>query len=210
MVKSSVALAYLQHDSIALLGECREGIDRVKRIVQNLREFSRADSNDEWRLADLHKGLESTLNIVNNEIRYKAEVIKEYGALPEIECLPTQLNQVFLNILMNAAQSMPDGGTITVRTCTHDDEVCVSISDTGRGIPPDQLKRIFDPFFTTKPVGEGTGLGLSVSYGIVEKHAGRIEAVSEVEVGTTFRVFLPRRRPGALARSSHALNGVAT
>jgi len=122
-------------------------------------------------------------------------VIKEYGQLPEIECLPTQLNQVFLNILMNAAQAMPDGGKITVRTGTQGDDVWVAISDTGRGIPADQLKRIFDPFFTTKAVGVGTGLGLSLSYGIVEKHRGRIEVQSEVGAGTTFRVVLPRQRP---------------
>ncbi|MEO8754011.1 MAG: ATP-binding protein [Casimicrobiaceae bacterium] len=166
----------------------------MKKIVQDLRDFSRVDSTDEWRFADLHKGLESTLNIVNNEIKYKAEVIKEYGDLPEIECLPTQLNQVFLNILMNAAQAMPEGGTITVRSGTQGEEVWVSITDTGRGIPSNQLKRIFDPFYTTKPVGEGTGLGLSLSYGIVEKHRGRIEVQSEIGVGTTFRIVLPRQR----------------
>jgi len=194
-IKARADLAYLREDSFALLGECREGIDRVKKIVQDLRDFSRVDSSDEWRRADLHKGLDSTLNIVNNEIKYKAEVIKEYGQLPEIECLPTQLNQVFLNILMNAAQAMPDGGKITVRTGTQGDDVWVAISDTGRGIPADQLKRIFDPFFTTKAVGVGTGLGLSLSYGIVEKHRGRIEVQSEVGAGTTFRVVLPRQRP---------------
>ena len=193
-IKARVDLSYLRQDSIALLGECREGIDRVKKIVQDLRDFSRVDSRDEWRWADLHKGFDSTLNIANNEIKYKSEVIKEYGVLPEIECLPTQLNQVFLNILMNASQAMPEGGKITVRTGTQADEVWVAISDTGRGMPADELKRIFDPFYTTKPVGKGTGLGLSLSYGIVEKHGGRIEVQSEVGAGTTFRVVLPRQQ----------------
>ena len=193
-IKARADLAYLREDSFALLGECREGIDRVKKIVRDLRDFSRVDSSDEWRRADLHKGLDSTLNIVNNEIKYKTEVIREYGQLPEIECLPTQLNQVFLNILMNGAQAMPEGGKITVRTGTQGDDVWVAISDTGLGIPADQLKRIFDPFFTTKAVGVGTGLGLSLSYGIVEKHRGRIEVQSEVGTGTTFRVVLPRQR----------------
>jgi signal transduction histidine kinase len=193
-VKARVDLGYLRQDSVALLGECREGIDRVKKIVQDLRDFSRVDASDEWRWADLHKGLDSTLNIVNNEIKYKAEVIKKYGKLPEIECLPAQLNQVFMNILMNAAQSMQEGGTITVRTGTQGDDVWVAISDTGRGIPADQQKRIFEPFYTTKRVGEGTGLGLSLSYGIVEKHGGSIEVKSEVGVGTTFRVVLPRQQ----------------
>ena len=194
-VKKRIDLGFLRRDTFALLGECREGTHRVKKIVQELREFSRVDFDEEWRLADLNKGLESTLNIVNNEIKYKCEVTKAYGVIPEIECLPTQLNQVFLNILMNAAQAMPDGGRITVRTGARGSEVWVAIKDTGRGIPAEQLTRIFDPFFTTKPVGEGTGLGLSVSYGIVEKHGGRIEVASQPGVGTEFQVVLPLKRP---------------
>ena len=193
-IKAQTDIAYLREDSVMLLGECREGIDRVKKIVQDLRDFSRIDSHDVWSLADLHKGFDSTLNIVNNTIKYQSKVTTEYGELPEIECLPTQINQVFMNIVMNAAQSMPAGGPITVRTGTQGNDVWVTVTDCGSGIPPDQLKRIFDPFYTTKPVGEGTGLGLSLSYGIVEKHGGHIEVLSEVGTGTTFRVVLPRQR----------------
>jgi len=193
-VKSKANLAYLRKDSFALLGECREGIGRVKKIVQDLRDFSRVDARDEWRMTDLHKGLDSTLNIVNNEIKYRANVVKEYGDLPEIECLPVQLNQVFMNILMNAAQAMRGSGTITVRTGIQGDGVWVAISDTGCGIPADQIAHVFEPFYTTKNVGEGTGLGLSLAYGIVKKHGGRIHVHSEVGSGTTFRVVLPRQQ----------------
>jgi signal transduction histidine kinase len=133
--------------------------------------------------------------VVNNEIKYKARVIKEFGKLPMIRCLPSQLNQVFMNLLVNAAHAIETQGEITLRTGvegnTTDGNVWVEIADTGVGIPEPILTRIFDPFFTTKPVGKGTGLGLSLSYGIVQKHGGHIDVGSEVGKGSVFRVTLP-------------------
>lgn len=195
-IKVQVDYDFLQQDLPQLLVESREGIERVKKIVLDLRDFSHAGQleNDEWMVADVHRGLESTLNIVWNELKYKAEVRKDFGPIPPIECMPSQLNQVFLNLLVNAGQAIADQGVITVATSRGEDEICISISDDGHGIPPAQLARIFDPFFTTKPVGKGTGLGLALSYGIVQKHHGRFEVDSEVGKGTSFRIFLPLRR----------------
>jgi signal transduction histidine kinase len=193
-LREKLDIDFLRKDVHALLAETREGIGRVKKIVQDLKDFSRTGAEDEWQWADLHKGLDSTLNIVNNEIKYKAKVVKEYGTLPEIECLPSQLNQVFMNLLVNAAHAIDQQGTITVRSGADASSLWVEVSDTGSGIAPENLKRIFEPFFTTKPVGKGTGLGLSLSYSIVQKHGGRLEVDSEPGRGTTFRVTLPRER----------------
>lgn len=192
-LKEKANLAYLRQDLHDLLAESKEGLDRVKKIVLDLKTFSHVDQA-EWQVADLHQGLESTLNIVWNELKYKAEVIKEYGALPEVECIPSQLNQVFMNLMVNAAQAIENHGTITLRTGQTDEQVWVEVSDSGKGIAPEHLNRIFDPFFTTKPVGKGTGLGLSLSYGIVKKHHGRIDVDSTPGKGTTFRVWLPLRQ----------------
>jgi signal transduction histidine kinase len=192
-IKQSVRLDHLRQDVPNLLAESQQGVTRVRQIVEDLKDFSHADEG-EWFEAELHQGLESTLNIVNNEIKYKAEVIKEYGELPRIMCQAPQLNQVFMNLLINAAQAIEEHGVITLRTGIEQDWVWVAISDTGQGISPEHLKQIFDPFFTTKPVGSGTGLGLSMSYGIVKAHGGRIEVDSELGKGTTFRVWLPVRQ----------------
>ena len=191
--KETAELDFVREDIKQLLIESCDGLDRVKRIVQDLKDFSRVGEN-EWQTVDLVRGLESTLNVVRNEVKYKAEVVKRYGAAPEVECMPSQLNQVFMNLLVNAAHAIADRGTITIGSGTVGDHVWVAISDTGSGISPDVLSRIFDPFFTTKPVGQGTGLGLSLSYSIVRRHGGRIEVESEVGVGTTFRVWLPIRQ----------------
>jgi len=198
--KDKLDIEFLKEDLGALMSESKDGITRVKQIVQNLKDFSHLDTSDEWHFADLHRGIESTLNIVSNEIKYKADVVREYGVVPEVECLPSQLNQVFMNLLVNAAHAIEERGTITIRTGTirtgqQGDEVWVEVADTGKGIAPENIKKIFDPFFTTKPVGKGTGLGLSLSYGIIQKHYGRIEVHSEVGKGTTFRVYLPVKRP---------------
>jgi two-component system, NtrC family, sensor kinase len=193
--KKKLDIAFLKTDLRALMDESKEGITRVKVIVQNLKDFSHAGDSDEWNFSDLHKGLDSTLSIVNNEIKYKADLVKEYGNLPEVECLASQLNQVFMNLLVNAAHAIEEHGTISIRTGREGDEVWVDIADTGQGIPPENLQKIFDPFFTTKPVGKGTGLGLSLSYGIVQKHHGRMEVQSEVGKGSTFRVWLPLKQP---------------
>ena len=194
-LREEIELEYLHEDIPALMSESRDGLKRVRKIVQDLKDFSHVDHRREWETVDLHVGLDSTLNIVGNEIKYKAEVVKEYGDLPAIECLPNELNQVFMNLLVNAAHAIgTERGRITLRTSLVDTNVCIEIADNGCGIAPADMKRIFDPFFTTKPVGKGTGLGLSLSYGIVKTHGGRIEVTSEPGRGTTFRVWLPVRR----------------
>ena len=190
-MKKKADLVFLREDITALMSESRDGITRVKDIVQNLKDFSHADAGDEWHWATLQQGLDSTLNIVWNELKYKCEVVKEYAVIPDIECLPSQLNQVFMNMLVNAGHAIEERGTITIRTGTEQDQVWVEIEDTGKGIEPQNLKRIFDPFFTTKPVGSGTGLGLSLTYNIVQKHNGRLEVDSVVGQGTRFRIWLP-------------------
>ena len=193
--RDKLDLGFLKEDLRALMDESKDGITRVKHIVQNLKDFSHVDASDEWHFDDLHKGINSTLNIVNNEIKYKSEVVKEYGELPEVECLLPQLNQVFMNLLVNSAHAIEERGTITIRTGQQGEEVWVEIADTGKGIAPEHQKKIFDPFFTTKPIGKGTGLGLSLAYGIIQKHHGRIGMQSEVGKGTVFRVWLPIRQP---------------
>ncbi|WP_280187133.1 ATP-binding protein [Delftia sp. PS-11] len=185
-------IAYLKEDIPSLMHESKDGIQRVRKIVQDLKDFSRVDARQEWESINLHQGIDSTLNIVNNEIKYKADVVKAYGVLPDVQCLPSEMNQVFLNLLVNAAHAITaERGTITIRTGVEGDNAWVEIEDNGAGITPENLQRIFDPFFTTKPVGKGTGLGLSLSYGIVQKHGGRISVRSEVGKGSCFRVSIP-------------------
>lgn len=191
--KSAADISFLREDMLALIAESIEGASRVRRIVQDLRDFSRP-GDAEWQTVNVHEGLESTLNVVWNEIKYKAEVVRDYGELPDIECLPPQLNQVFLNLLVNAAQAIRERGVITLRSRREGDFVTISVQDTGCGMTPEVREKIFDPFYTTKPVGKGTGLGLSVTYGIVEKHHGRINVDSEPGKGSAFTVYLPIRR----------------
>ncbi len=194
--KKDIDIDYLKQDIPNLMRESRDGIQRVKKIVQDLKDFSRVDARQEWEYVDLHNGIDSTLNIVNNEIKYKADVVKQYSQLPEVQCLPSALNQVFLNLLVNAAQAITsERGTITIQTGVQGQHVWVDIADNGAGIAQENLQKIFDPFFTTKPVGKGTGLGLSLSYGIVQKHGGRLEVSSTVGLGTNFRITLPVHQP---------------
>ncbi|HET7064246.1 MAG TPA: ATP-binding protein [Rudaea sp.] len=194
LVRHEIDFDFLAKDLPTLLAESQEGISRVRKIIQDLREFSRAGHTESWTLADLHAGLDSTINIVWNDLKYKVELVKHYGDIPAIECLPYQLNQVFMNILVNAGHAIEERGQITIATRASDDFVYVEISDNGKGIAPEHLARVFEPFFTTKPVGKGTGLGLSISYGIVRKHSGEIDVRSEVGVGTMFIVKLPVRQ----------------
>ncbi len=200
---------YLREDVVDLLAESTAGVQRVRQIVQDLKDFSHA-GEQEWMGADLHKGLDSTLNIVHNEIKYVADVTRRYGEIPQVECLASQLNQVFMNLLVNAAHAFAGAdkrGQIVITTgMLGEGEVFVEVADDGCCIAAENLTRIFDPFFTTKPVGKGTGLGLSVSYGIVRRHGGRIEVRSERGVGTTFRVCLPvsHVRAGVPAESLQA------
>ncbi|MDT4291261.1 ATP-binding protein [Methylomonas sp. MO1] len=190
-LKQEINIGYLREDIGDLLAESLDGLQRVRRIVKDLKDFSHVGELEQ-QSANLESGLDSTLNVVWNEIKYKADVVKEYGGIPEINCIASQLNQVFMNLLINAVQAIEDHGRITLRTAYDEQSVWVEVEDTGKGIKPEQLGKIFDPFFTTKSVGMGTGLGLSLSYGIVKKHNGRIEVKSELGKGTCFRVCLPR------------------
>lgn len=183
-------LDFLREDIGPLFDDSIEGATRVKKIVQDLLHFSRSGENS-WEWVDLRNGLDSTLNIINNELKYKADVIKNYGDIPLIHCMPAQINQVFMNMLLNAAHAIDVHGDITITTKSSDDFVCVSIHDTGCGMAPAVQAKIFDPFFTTKQVGAGTGLGLSVAYGIIKKHHGKIDVESEPGKGSTFTVWLP-------------------
>ncbi|MEJ5278802.1 response regulator [Pseudomonas sp. C 49-2] len=197
-MRVGLELDFLKEDIPVLIKESKEGIGRVVQIVKDLKNFSRVDNEQTWQFANLQQGIDSTLNIVASELKYKADVVKHYGALPEIECLASQLNQVVMNLVINAAQAMgPERGTITISTGVDSENVWLEVADNGYGIAPQTLQKIFDPFFTTKPVGEGTGLGLSLSYGIVKKHRGDISVSSELGKGTTFRVVLPIRQTAA-------------
>ena len=189
-IKQQIDVQYLRQDIDDLIKESKDGLNRVKKIVQDLKTFSHVDGAD-WQAADIQEGLESTLNMAWNEIKYKAEVIKNYAPLPPVKCLPSQLNQVFMNLLLNAAQAITERGTITLSVGAEGGWVWVSVADTGVGIPAENLARVFEPFFTTKPVGKGTGLGMSLSYGIVSRHGGRIEVESELGKGTCFKVWIP-------------------
>jgi two-component system NtrC family sensor kinase len=195
-LKRQLEYDYIRGDVAALISESEDGIDRVTRIISALKDFSHIDE-EEFRPADLHRGLDTTLNVVNNELKYKAEVIKEYGELPEVECILSQINQVVMNLLVNAAHAMEQFGRITLRTGCDSDWAWIEVEDNGKGIEPKLLNRIFEPFFTTKPVGKGTGLGLALSYNIVQKHSGNIEVYSEPNIGTRFRINLPIRQVNA-------------
>ena len=182
-------------DARQLIIESLDGAGRVRRIVQDLKSFSRVD-NAEQALINLNEALETTINIAWNEIKYVASLNRDFGDIPEIRCYPQQLNQVFLNLLVNAAHAMEgEQGSITVRTWSDGADINVSVTDTGCGIPEEIRQRIFEPFFTTKEVGKGTGLGLSISYDIIRKHGGEISVESEPGQGTTFTVRLPVSGP---------------
>jgi two-component system NtrC family sensor kinase len=168
----------------------RIACDRIMNIIRSLRNFARLDEAERRRV-NIHEGIDSSLILVHHQIKNRIQVVKEYGDLPEIECYPNQLSQVFMNILVNAGQAIPDKGTITIKTFRQGDEIKVTISDTGVGIPKEILDRIFEPGFTTKRAGVGTGLGLSICRKIIQDHHGRIAVESEVGKGTTFTITLP-------------------
>ena len=191
--EENVDLDFIFEDGPQLIDESREGMARIKKIVSDLKDFAHPGSQDRQAI-DINSSIESTLNIVWNELKYNANVVKDFGELPKIEGYPQQLNQVFMNLLVNAAQSMKEKGEITIQTRATNSHVEIKISDTGCGITEEDLKRIYDPFFTTKPVGKGTGLGLNVSFNIVKKHNGAIHATSEVGRGTTFTIALPLKQ----------------
>lgn len=190
-MKRQIDIDYLRIDIEKLLSESMAGMLRVKRIVQDLTDFSHAEESEiQW--SNLEQGLDSTLNIIWQEISSKAEVVKEYAGIPKVECMPAQINQVFMNLLRNAMQAIETEGRITIRTGQNGEDIWVEVEDNGKGIKPEHMGHIFDPFFTTKPAGTGTGLGLSVSYSIVKKHGGRIEVKSSPGTGSVFRVVIPQ------------------
>ena len=197
-LRTTLELDFLKEDIPILIRESKDGIGRVVQIVKDLKNFSRVDNDQTWQFSNLQQGIDSTLNIVASELKYKADVVKHYLPLPDIECLASQLNQVVMNLVINAAQAMgPERGTITISNGVEGENIWLEVADDGCGIAPQTVQKIFDPFFTTKPVGEGTGLGLSLSYGIVKKHRGSISVSSELGKGTTFRVVLPIRQTTA-------------
>ncbi|MBL0224532.1 MAG: PAS domain S-box protein [Geobacteraceae bacterium] len=178
-------------DTRQLILESQDGAGRVRRIVEDLKNFSRVDQGMQ-ELVNLNNILETTINIAWNEIKYVASINREFGEIPEVRCFPQQISQVFLNLLVNAGHAMEGRpGSITIRTWCEGEDVLISVADTGCGIPHEIKRRIFEPFFTTKEVGKGTGLGLSISYDIIRKHSGDITVESEAGCGTVFRVSLP-------------------
>lgn len=190
--KESMDYAFVVEDVKKLIDESTEGVQRVSKIVQDLKNFSRT-GDVTVEAADLQAGIESTINVVWNQLKYKVDVVREYTPLPPVHCVISQINQVVMNLLVNAEQAIAERGTITVRTGVNSeaDTVWFEVQDSGCGIAPDKLSRIFEPFYTSKPVGKGTGLGLSISFGIVQRHGGTITVASEPGVGSTFRVTLP-------------------
>ena len=190
-------IGFVLEDIGALFEESKEGLTRVTKIIQNLRDFSRIDQAEAFDEYDLNHGIEATLIVARNAIKYHADVVTEFSDIPHIPCNASQINQVFLNILVNAAQAIESqqretNGSIKIKTSSDDTHVICKIIDDGPGILPENIEKIFDPFFTTKPAGKGTGLGLSVSYDIiVRKHKGELLVKSEVGKGTEFTIKLP-------------------
>jgi signal transduction histidine kinase len=189
-IKSKQKFEYINDDIESLLTETIVGTNRVSKIVAGLRDFSHTD-NAELEPVDMNECIESALTIANNQVKYKCKVKKELSPLPLLACNKGKMNQVLLNFIINASQSIVNEGTITIRSIPKGNEVVIEISDDGEGIKKENIGKLFDPFFTTKPVGQGTGLGLSISHGIIEEHHGYITVESEVGVGTTFQVHLP-------------------
>lgn len=195
--RNEMKIDFILEDLSVLFNDSREGIDRITSIVKNLKDFSRKDDPENFDLYNINDGIKATLVVVQNEIKYDTDVETKLSKVPHIFCSTSQINQVLLNILMNAAQAIKsqerdDKGKIAIRTYATDDDVVCEISDDGPGIEPDKLQKIFDPFFTTKPVGKGTGLGLSISYGIiVNKHKGILLVDNSFGNGMKFTIKLP-------------------
>ncbi|MFZ9151062.1 MAG: sensor histidine kinase, partial [Burkholderiales bacterium] len=190
---------FAEQQALAELGQLASdglyGINQISEIVLNLKNFSRLDRSKVSSF-NLNEGLESSLLLAKHELKH-LKINRQFGDIPAITCSPSQLNQVFLNLINNAAQAIESGtGELTLKTRVEDAQhVAVEISDNGKGIPPEIMSKIFDPFFTTKAVGKGTGLGLSISYKIIEQHGGKISVNSVVGKGTTFTILLPLAPP---------------
>jgi two-component system, NtrC family, sensor kinase len=192
-----VELDYLAEDLPQLLDECDDGLDRVKRIVLDLKGFSRVDHAD-WQEMDINAGMQSTLNVVRHEVKNKATIDMQLATLPLVTCLAGQLNQVFMNLIVNAAHAIGERGTITIASGVQDQWAWMQVADSGCGMTEEVQRRIFEPFYTTKNVGKGTGLGLSLSFSIVQKHGGNIQVHSAPGQGSAFRVWVPVGGPTSL------------
>jgi signal transduction histidine kinase len=196
--KKALDYDFLIKDLAQLISESQEGVQRVSKIVMDLKNFSRSgDGAKEW--CDLHEGIDSTINVVWNQLKYKVQLDRAFGTLPQVRCVASQISQVVMNLLVNAGQAIDAKGHITVRTGTEGDEVWFEVQDDGCGISTENQAKIFEPFYTSKPVGQGTGLGLSISFGIVQRHGGRITVQSAPGQGSTFRVTLPINGPEELS-----------
>jgi signal transduction histidine kinase len=187
--------AAVRSDLKSALRDCLDGAEKIRRIVRSLREFSHLDER-ELKIVDLKDCVENALRLCANEISHKARVVRDLGDVPFVRCYPQQIEQVLVNLIMNALQAIPDRGEIALGTRQEGDNAVIRVRDTGTGIAPDHLKRLFEPFFTTKPVGKGTGLGLHVAYKIAQAHGGRIDVSSKVGEGTEFSLILPVAGPG--------------
>lgn len=188
-IRKKVGMDFILSDVEDLLSDTLEGTNRIKAIVQDLRTFTRSEGQK--HLADINQGIESVINIAWNELKYKIDLVKEYGDIPNTYCNIGQLNQVFMNVLINAAQAIENHGEIRIRTYLEGRDIVIAISDNGPGIPEDIIGKIFDPFFTTKEIGKGTGLGLSISYEIIQSYGGQMTVCSELGQGTTFTIRIP-------------------
>ncbi len=189
--KSSLKIDFIIEDMDNLVNESLEGTHRVKEIVQSLKNFSHIDDKETFTIANINDGLESTIKIVWNELKYKATLEKNLNELPQTKCNPGQLNQVFMNFLVNSVQAIEEKGKISIKTYHKNNYIYIDISDTGCGIQDEDMGRLFEPFYTTKDVGQGTGLGLSIAYDIIKQHKGDIKVISEVGKGTTFTITIP-------------------
>ena len=206
ITKQEIGYDLLLADLRSMIADCLEGAERIRDVVQNLRLFCRLD-DAEFKRIDLHESLDSTIRLVSSYYGSGAiRLVRNYGTLPPITCYAGQLNQVWTNLLVNAAQSIKGKGEVSIATAVEGEFVVVTISDSGCGIEPEHLSRIFNPFFTTKAVGDGTGLGLSISYGIIEKHGGTITVDSTPGAGTTFRVSIPIERHEEQCNDVQTLN----
>ena len=188
--KEEINYEYLRSRMTEMIERSSVGTGRMKKIIQDLKSFSRLDAAD-FAEADINEAIETTLNIMHNEYKNRIEIKKEFGDLPLVDCYIAKLNQVFMNLLVNACHAIEGKGEITIMTGTQNGSVNIEISDTGGGIPEDVVEKIFDPFFTTKPVGKGTGLGLSISHEIVKQHKGEIDVKSIPGEGTIFTIKIP-------------------
>jgi two-component system, NtrC family, sensor kinase len=201
-LESEYELEFKLDDLNSITSSVRKGSERATEIIVGLRTFSRLDEA-QFKETDIHQDIDTTLMLLRNQYKDRIQIHKEYGDVPPFSCYASQLNQVYMNLLQNAIHAIPKEGDVWVRTKFADGNLTIEVQDTGSGIPKEVVGKIFDPFFTTKPVGKGTGLGLAVTYGIVERHGGKIEVESEVGKGTTFRVVIPERKAPLEPKGDH-------